>query len=185
VAGVTALGSGSGCSRSWSSGAETTIATRRSDDDLVAALLGRPPKGSYRVALRRLDGSPVVIENAPVLDDGTPMPTLYWLVDRELRRAVSSLESAGGVKRAEQEVDARQLEDSHSRYAEARDRRIAELAAASHRPRGGVGGTRQGVKCLHAHLAWHLVGGNDPVGRLVVEWLGLDMAGFVLEEGCG
>ena len=26
---------------------------------------------------------------------------------------------------------------------------------------------RRGVKCLHAHYAWHLAGGDDPVGRWV------------------
>ena len=39
------------------------------------------------------------------------------------------------------------------------------------RPSGGVGGTRRGVKCLHAHYAWYLVGGDDPVGRWVAEQL--------------
>jgi uncharacterized protein len=34
-----------------------------------------------------------------------------------------------------------------------------------------VGGTREGVKCLHAHFAWHLAGGDDPVGRWVAERL--------------
>ncbi len=41
------------------------------------------------------------------------------------------------------------------------------------RPFGGVGGTRQGVKCLHAHYAWLLAGGDDPVGR----WVGPADAG--------
>ena len=39
------------------------------------------------------------------------------------------------------------------------------------RPSGGVGGTRQGVKCLHAHYAWHLAGGDDPVGRWIDDHL--------------
>jgi hypothetical protein len=30
-----------------------------------------------------------------------------------------------------------------------------------------VAGTRTGVKCLHAHYAWHLAGGDDPIGRWV------------------
>ena len=34
-----------------------------------------------------------------------------------------------------------------------------------------MGGTRRGVKCLHAHYAWYLVGGDDPVGRWVAEQL--------------
>ena len=39
------------------------------------------------------------------------------------------------------------------------------------RPSGGVGGTRVGVKCLHAHYAWYLAGGDDPVGRWVAKRL--------------
>ena len=42
---------------------------------------------------------------------------------------------------------------------------------AGPRPHGGVGGTQRGVKCLHAHYAWHLAGGDDPVGRWVSERL--------------
>lgn len=30
-----------------------------------------------------------------------------------------------------------------------------------------MAGTRTGVKCLHAHYAYHLAGGDDPVGRWV------------------
>jgi hypothetical protein len=111
-----------------------------------------------------------VIRNAPLLDDGTPMPTLYWLVDPEIRRAVSTLEAAGGVRAAAADVDPGALALAHARYAAERD---AALPAGHRgpRPSGGVGGTRQGIKCLHAHLAWHLAGGDDPVGRWVVERL--------------
>ncbi len=35
-------------------------------------------------------------------------------------------------------------------------------------------GTRQGVKCLHAHYAWYLAGGADPVGRWVDERIDLE-----------
>jgi hypothetical protein len=28
------------------------------------------------------------------------------------------------------------------------------------------------VKCLHAHYAWYLAGGDDPVGRWVAEQVG-------------
>jgi hypothetical protein len=34
---------------------------------------------------------------------------------------------------------------------------------------GGVGGTRVGVKCLHAHLANFLAGEEDPIGALVAD----------------
>ncbi len=76
-----------------------------SDHDAVTRLLGRPPSGAFTVVVRRRDGAPVVIENAPLLEDGRPMPTRFWLVDGAVRDAVSALEAAGGVKRAEAAVD--------------------------------------------------------------------------------
>lgn len=137
----------------------------------MAQLLGRTPQGAYRVVVRDRTGDPVVLRNAPLLDDGTPMPTLYWLVGSAARLAVDRLEAAGGVRAAEGEVDATALSDAHRRYA---DERAADLPAGwgGPRPSGGVGGTRQGVKCLHAHYAWHLAGGDDPVGRWVAQRLG-------------
>ena len=132
----------------------------------MTALLGRRPQGAFDVVVRAPDGEPLVIRNAPVLDDGTPMPTRYWLLASDARDAVSRLEAAGGVDRAEAEVDADELADAHRRYAAERD---AAMPAGwtGPRPSGGVAGTRVGVKCLHAHYAWFLAGGDDPIGRWV------------------
>lgn len=132
----------------------------------VAALLGREPQGAYEVVVRDGTGAPVVIRNDPLLDDGTPMPTRYWLVGSDLRKAVSGIEAAGGVRAAADEVDPDELAGAHARYAAERDAALP-TGYAGPRPAGGVGGTRKGVKCLHAHLAWHLAGGDDPVGRWV------------------
>jgi len=206
------------------------------DDDLAAVtrLLGRPPAGSYSVVVCRCDGTPAVIENAPWLADGTPMPTRFWLIDPELRVAVSRLESSGGVRRAASMVSEDAVAEAHARYAAERQvvaRSIgaggrtadqvpsggAEIAAgiAAARgasvsgggvsgggvsgggvsgggadvswprpwPSGGVGGTRRGVKCLHAHMAWLLAGGDDPVGRWVAAELALDLGAFVSAAG--
>jgi hypothetical protein len=90
------------------------------------------------------------------------------LVDSEVRALVGRLESQGGVKRAEIEVDAGALRAAHLRYAQERDALIPS-AWSGPRPHGGVAGTRNGVKCLHAHVAWWLAGGDDPVGRWVAE----------------
>lgn len=136
----------------------------------VEELLGRVPQAEFTVVVRRADGDPVVIRNAPFLADGTPLPTAYWLVDPGLHRAVSRLEAEGGVRAAQDAVDPDALVAAHARYAAERDRRIP----ADHegpRPFGGVGGTRVGVKCLHAHLAYHLAGGDDPVGAWVADRL--------------
>lgn len=140
------------------------------DRDTVAALLGRRPLAEFDVVVRAPDGSPVVIRNAPLLDDGTPMPTRFWLVGAAERDAVSRLEAGGGVRAAEADVDAAELADAHRRYASERDAALPE-GWTSARPSGGVGGTRRGVKCLHAHYAWYLAGGDDPVGRWVAERL--------------
>jgi hypothetical protein len=136
--------------------------------DVVALteLLGRAPRAEFDVVVRRRDGRPVVIRNAPLLDDGTPMPTRYWLVDPDLTVAVARVESVGGVRDAERVVDAHELHDAHERYAAERDAALA-VEHAGPRPHGGVAGTRTGVKCLHAHYAYFLAGGDDPVGRWV------------------
>jgi hypothetical protein len=141
------------------------------DAEAVERLLGRPPRGAFEVVVRSADGAPRVIRNAPLLDDGTPMPTRYWLVGEPDRARVGRLESEGGVVRAERAVDAGELAAAHARYAAERD---AALPAGhtGPRPSGGVGGTRAGVKCLHAHYAWHLAGGDDPVGRWVAARIG-------------
>lgn len=141
----------------------------------VAQLLGREPSGRFEVVVRDLSGSPAVIRNAPILDDGRPMPTRYWLVDELLRRLVGRLESEGGVRAAEAAVDAAELAAAHARYAAERDAAVPESYHGP-RPSHGVGGTRRGVKCLHAHYAWHLAGGDDPVGRWVAGRLGPDAA---------
>jgi hypothetical protein len=149
-------------------GAEPTAA----DVAAVRALLGREPQGSFTVAARDADGRPSVIRNAPLLDDGTPMPTLYWLVSPEEIRRLGRLEAAGGVDAAEAAVDAIELADAHARYAAERDADVP-VDHTGPRPYGGVGGTRTGVKCLHAHWAWHLAGGDDPVAR----WIEAQIAG--------
>jgi uncharacterized protein len=144
--------------------------TEDADQTAVARLLGRRPEGAFEVIVRDASGGPVVIRNSPLLDDGRPMPTRYWLVGRAEVLAVSRLEAAGGVRRAEAEVDPAAVADAHARYAADRDRAVPSETTGP-RPSGGVGGTATGVKCLHAHYAWYLAGGDDPIGRWVAEHL--------------
>ena len=136
------------------------------DRAAVATLLGREPRSSFEVVVRHADGSPVVIRNPPILDDGTPMATRYWLVGEPERRLVALLESSGGVREANTVIDAAELADAHERYRAERDAALPP-GTSGPIPSGGVGGTRTGVKCLHAHYAWFLAGGDDPVGRWV------------------
>ena len=150
----------------------------------VGDLLGRPPQGGFRVWVRDPDGRPRVIRNDPLMADGTPMPTRFWLVSEADRLAVSRLESQGGVRQAADAVDSAELERAHERYAAERD---AALPAdhVGPRPAGGVGGTRRGVKCLHAHYAWYLAAGDDPVGEWVAARLAAEPSAGSPEPNAG
>jgi uncharacterized protein len=141
------------------------------DLDAVRTRLGREPTAPFHVVVRDPDGAPAVLRNAPFTRDGEPMPTRYWLLAPRLVRQVATLEAGGGVRRAEAAVDRDALVAAHIAYAAERDAAIPADHAGP-RPSGGVGGTRTGVKCLHAHYAWYLAGGDDPVGRWVAEQLG-------------
>ena len=140
------------------------------DLEAVTRLLGRAPQGAFEVVVRGAGGGPVVIRNAPLLHDGTPMPTRHWLVGVAERLAVSRLEAAGGVGQAEAAVPPEEVAAAHRRAALERDAAIPP-GWEGPRPSGGVGGTRRGGKCLHCHYADHLAGTGDPVGRWVADRL--------------
>jgi exopolyphosphatase / guanosine-5'-triphosphate,3'-diphosphate pyrophosphatase len=142
---------------------------RSSDLVAVREQLGREPTTAFTVVVRCTGGHPLVIRNAPRDASGAPFPTTYWLTCPEAGKAVARLEAAGAIARFnEQErtdpAFARALLATHRSYAE--DRAVDLPDALED---GGVGGTRRGVKCLHAHYAFHLAGGVDPVGRWVAE----------------
>jgi len=144
----------------------------------VAALterLGRAPQADFEVVVRDAAGAPVVVRNAAFTRDGTPMPTRFWLVDPDLNLRISRLEAAGGVRAAQAALDAAAIRAAHDAYAAERDTAVPPEHVGP-RPSGGVGGTRQGVKCLHAHYANLLAGADDPVGRWVAEQLALEGA---------
>ena len=143
-----------------------------STDDIAAvtALIGRIPQGEFRIVVRSHAGAPVVLLNAPLLADGTPMPTLYWLVGEKEVHFVSQLEAEGAVDHVEELIGLDAIDAIHQRYMASRDALIP-TTHSGHRPSGGVGGTRRGVKCLHAHFAHWLAGNDDAVGAWVAEQL--------------
>lgn len=146
------------------------VPTNPEELQAVTLLLGREPRAEFEVVVRSADGEPIVLRNAALMYDSTPMPTLFWLVDPELNRRVGTLEAEGGVRSAEAAVDKALLIKAHDAYAAKRDASLPENYEGP-RPSGGVGGTRIGVKCLHAHYANFLAGGVDPVGEWVEQRL--------------
>lgn len=142
---------------------------RGSDLTTVADQLGREPTTPFTVVARCPDGHPLVIRNAPLDAEAKPFPTLFWLTCPAASKAVSRLESEGWITRlndrlaGEAELSAA-VERAHDEYANERARGHPGAEAF-----GGVGGTRTGVKCLHAHYANHVAGGDDPVGSWTAE----------------
>jgi uncharacterized protein len=147
------------------------------DDDrrVIEAQIGRPLRAESEVVARCHLGLPVVIRVPPHLDDGTPFPTLYWLTCPLAVTRIGRLEGAGGVKRMETKAEAdavfaEALASAHTAYQTERDSLI-DAADDRPRPSGGVGGSSEGVKCLHAHYAHAAGGGLNPVGELVASWI--------------
>lgn len=143
------------------------------DREAVTRLLKREPQGDFEVVLRSDDGDPRVIKNHPLLYDLTPMPTLYWLVGKQDCLNIARLESKGYIKLAESEIDPEALKSTHEQYKKERDE-ILSVSSPDYEgplPSGGVGGTARGIKCLHAHYAWHLIRGNDPVGKWLEQYI--------------
>lgn len=139
------------------------------DADAVRRLIGRDPHAGFRVAVRCPFGAPAVIENAPVDERGYPFPTREWLTCRALATAVSRLEADGGVRMLEQdELMAGPLADAHARHQAVHD---------GHRVAGA--GDPDHVKCLHAHLAFALAEGGNPVG----DWI-MDRSGAAWPATC-
>jgi hypothetical protein len=147
------------------------------DRAIVAAQLGRPPRGARAVAHRCPCGLPDVVKTSPRLADGTPFPTLYYLTCPRAAAAVSTLESAGLMR----EMSARLATDPQlaGRYREAHERYLAQRATIAEVAEiAGVsaGGMPTRVKCLHVHLAQSLAEGpgvnpfGDETRDLIGPW---------------
>jgi hypothetical protein len=147
---------------------------RQDDREVIEIQIGRPQRADSEVVSRCHLGLPVVVRVPPLLDDGTPFPTLYWLTCPLAQTRIGRLEGAGGVRRMEGKVEsdttfAAALEAAHDSYRAERDSLIPDASGPV--PTGGVGGTAKGVKCLHAHYAHTRSGGDNPVGTLVAGWI--------------
>jgi hypothetical protein len=154
------------------------------DSEVLALQIGRPLRAASRVLCRCNLGLPVVAEVPPILDTGEPFPTRYWLTCPLAHRRIARIEGEGGVRAAQAKVDAdpklsEALEAAHARYARDREAQLPGSTGrrgAQHRPRGGVGGSSGGVKCLHAHYADFAAGNDNPIGR--------DLHGVIGEPRC-
>ncbi len=161
------------------------------DHQIIVKQLDRKPRGVIGIAVRCSYGFPQVIANRPMstqMEDVKVFPTLFWLTCPYLRRRVASLESEGWIGRfqamtGEDESFLHQLETEHETYAAMRAGLVPDDVLRSFHEKypnrhkvltsSGVGGirNRDGVKCLHCHVADHLGRGYNVIGAKVLDML--------------
>jgi uncharacterized protein len=148
------------------------------DISVIAAQLGRPPRGPLSVAHRCPCGLPDVAETAPRLADGSPFPTLYYLTCPRANAALSRLEASGMMRdmtaRLADPPLRRRYESAHRDYL-ARREAAARSAGIEPLPPGtpSAGGMPERVKCLHALVAHELAAGDvNPFGREALQAAG-------------
>jgi len=145
------------------------------DEQAVAAQLGREPRGIHAVGHRCPCGLPDVVTTEPMLPDGTPFPTTYYLTCPRAASLIGSLEGSGLMK----EMEARLGDDQDlaAAYAAAHRAYLGDRSALGEvREIEGVsaGGMPNRVKCLHVLAAHALAAGPgvNPLGDEVLAALG-------------
>ena len=140
----------------------------------VAELLGRRPAGRFEVVVRDDAGEPGGDPQRPVARRRhADADALLARRPRPRSSAVSRLEAAGGVARR-RGGGRRRRARRRPRPLRRRARRRRSPPTPTPRRPAASAAPAQGVKCLHAHYAWHLAGGDDPVGRWVAAQLSHD-----------
>ena len=151
-----------------------------SDEAVIAAQLGRAPRGVHAIGHRCPCGNPDVVATEPRLPNGTPFPTTYYLTCPRVNSRIGTLEASGLMR----EMQDRLSTDPElaAAYRAAHEAYLADRAAIG--DAGGfdvpeiegisAGGMPDRVKCLHV-LAGHALAagpGVNPLGDEVLEILG-------------
>ena len=144
------------------------------DERIVAAQVGRIPRGPWRAAARCSFGYPSVIVSPPLLADGTPFPTWAWLTCPHLRDVCAAEESAGSVSRWAERLASDVNLAAQMLAADAALRAARAAEGPDPHPEYGLAGQSDplATKCLHAHVALALAGIADPVGMSIIETFG-------------
>lgn len=145
------------------------------DSGIIAAQLGREPRGVAGIAWRCPCGKPGVVATVPRLPDGTPFPTTYYLTCPRAMAGCSTLEAEGLMA----DMTERLATDPElaAGYLAAHESYLADRAALGSVPEiEGVsaGGMPGRVKCLHVLAAHALAAGPgvNPLGDETLARLG-------------
>lgn len=137
------------------------------DVALASVMIGRPLRGRSAVAVRCGWGLPAVLRVDPVLENGAPFPTVFWLSCPLANSQIGTLEGTGLMENLRERVaDADDLQAGHRAAGE---RYVAFRNALGERVPGdpAAGGLPERVKCLHSLYGHHLATDDDPVGEWV------------------
>lgn len=150
------------------------------DVAVIAAQLGRVPRGIHAIGHRCPCGNPDVVSTEPRLPNGTPFPTTYYLTCPRVNSRIGTLEASGLMKEMQDRLGtdpdlAAAYRAAHEAYLADReairiscDLEVPEIEGIS------AGGMPDRVKCLHV-LAGHSLAagpGVNPLGDEVLEILG-------------
>jgi len=150
------------------------------DVEEITRLLGRKPRGLRAIAIRTASGQPAVLQVASLVEN-KPFPTLFWLVNPQLNRAIDQLEASGLIVQLQKKLDTeqtsqQQLADAHRAHIQLRwdlmtdddRRRIQQLGFEQVFKERGIGGIQNfnRIRCLHTYYAAHLVSQN-----VIGKWL--------------
>lgn len=159
------------------------------DAAVVAAQLGRTPRGVHAVGFRCVCGKPLVVTTEPRLPNGTPFPTTYYLTAPRINSRIGTLEGNGVMKVMQDRLG--EDPDLADRYRAAHEAYLADRSVIA--ADGGfdvpeiegisAGGMPERVKCLHVLAAHALAAGPgvNPLGDETLELLGLDRGVCVCE----
>jgi hypothetical protein len=150
------------------------------DEQVIAAQLGRPPRGVHSIAHRCPCGNPDVVATEPRLPNGTPFPTTYYLTCPRASSRIGTLEASGLMREMQDRLGTD--EELAAGYRSAHESYLADRAAIGAAADQDVpeiegisaGGMPDRVKCLHV-LAAHALAkgpGVNPLGDEVLEALG-------------
>lgn len=151
----------------------------KADYAAITLQLRRTPRSLLRIAARCACGTPIVVCTSPLLQNGSPFPTFFYLTHPGLIYKISVLESKGEMKTMQEMLDTsvelRMLyAKAHREYIRAREEfgRVDAIADIS------AGGMPNRVKCLHALAAHSLAAGPgvNPMGDRTLELCEWDFA---------
>ncbi len=139
------------------------------EHDQVTNLLGRNPDGMKRVIYKNGEMTSILSDT---IVRQRPFPTLFWLINKNKAKIISSLEATGLVKELESDKSLIPLlQEDNLNYSKLRRYYHETLHAPLNQEHqyyksiyetgaGGLGDHSR-IRCLHLHLAYHYSVGSN------------------------